>query len=1042
MPLLPRMSRMVAAMAPLLLSSLVQAQVTLDWTERANSVDTGPWSIEIINTGGTPSYGIVSGGDSPALRDAFSETEDTSFTLTLQGLDTNFDPTDFTSGTPAKIDSNSKGAAINTNTGILFTLDLANLDADQGLEISAFTSNESSSLTICLNEERISSADTFLGITATHQDQIAFVAESGNARLQTITLDIVTVNQVITADPIQDLNASIAESITISSWTDQSGNGNDALPEIGNVTYPSSSLLSTGIPGIDFGSERTSIELFSSSESAAWLDQSSNPNGFAIMVAFKCEDIVPGVFNDLLGNSTDSTTGLQLGYTENGQLQVTLNGTVLSTPPASALEAGDTVIAALNYDADASTLSLWNSISGTSFETSVIPTDFSTDQPVTAGSIDAPNQYINGVIGAIQVFDQSLNQDLFASTRSSFTSDWVLRPNIIMFFVDDMPWYDTPVAMDDRMPNSYRAALRRLEINGEPYKWNIARLATEGMTFLNGYASAPQCTPSRASLQTGQSTARNRVAVSGGDWGEFREEVGGEPNKFPVIENGVQFPLTAPMIPQVLAPFGYQCAHYGKWHIEPAPGIAGYADSDGSTNNNDGSPNEPNNPKRIPEITDRAINFITTQHNAKQPFYLQLSQYAVHRQFQSLDSSQALFLNDEAVNGDEGIATYLGMVYDLDQALGQLMTHLESLGIYDNTYIIFTADNGDRANISLSEMKEPFYGDKWMLWQLGIRVPLIVSGPSVVEGDRTAFNAVTYDFLPTFLDWAGGNPSTLSNIDGISLKGLLEGESQSDERVNRSLYFHYPHYRNSMPMSAVVQGKWKMLRAWDGEIRIDEHQISDRDMLFDLSIDPGEFHNLNNTSPELSTKTDELAAELDAYLTEVDAWVPADNSVAYLADNGQTFDALKDKANDNYPLFEGTRPPNLNYSLNDLDKSPLEYWFDNWGVDIGNAENDFDLDGFTNLLEYNLGTDPTAPDPDTPLLLPFVNEGSANLEFQFTARHNPGEVSVTAEYTETLTDDWETIDSTINYTGGLYDVQKVTPPSTDAAFFRIRITTP
>ena len=1033
----------------LLLASIAQAQTTLDWTGRIRGTDSGPWSIEIQNTAGTPSYGTISGGDIPGLTGSFSETDDVSLTLTLQGL-TNFNPTDFTSGTSIQINGNNSGASIGSNEGILFTLDLSNLDADQGLEISAFTSNDSSSLTIYFNQERISNAEQFSGLTAIDGDQIAFVAEAGSARLQTLTLDIVPYTPPVPIEPIQTLNASITDSITgsdpVSSWADQSGNGNNALPEIGSVAYPSTSLFANDKPGIDFGSGRNSIELFSASESDAWLNQSSDSNGFAILVSFKCEEIVTGVFNDLLGNSTDGTTGLQLGYTAGGQIQVILDGTTLSADSSANIQAGGNAVVAVNYDAATNTLSLWNSITGDLKNATVNAADFSTSQPVTAGSINAPSQYINGLIGAIQVFDQSLDEELFADKRIAFTSDWIHRPNIILIFVDDMPWYDTPVAMDERMPNSYRAALRRLEIDGVPYEWNITRLAEEGMTFMNGYASAPQCTPTRASLQTGQTTARNKVGVNGANWGEYRETIkvdGVEvPNPFPVKENGIDFPLKVPMIPQVLAPLGYKCAHYGKWHIEPAPDVAGYVASDGNTNNGEGTPDDPNNPKQITLITDDAIKFITKWHDAKHPFYIQLSHYAVHREFQSLDTSKALFINDEAVNSNQTDATYLGMVYDLDQALGRLMAHLELLGIYDNTYIIFTADNGDRANVSFDEMKEPFYGDKWMLWQLGIRVPLIISGPGVVQGSRTPFNAVTYDFLPTYFEWAGGDPSTLENIDGISLKGLLEGESQSEERVNRSLYFHYPHYRNSMPMSAVVQGKWKLLRAWDGEIRIDDHQISDRDMLFDLSVDPGEFHNLNSndSSQELKDKAIELANDLDIYLGGVEAWTPLDNSNAYNADGGATFDALKHESNNEYSLFEGTRGSNS--ALKDLDKSPMQHWFDNWVVDIGDASNDFEGDGLTNLMEYILGTDPTVADAENSSALPRMVKSDEGIEFQFTTRYNPGAVSAKAQHKQTLADDWEDITATTIDLGALLQTESVPAPTGDSGFFRIKITTP
>jgi hypothetical protein len=238
-------------------------------------------------------------------------------------------------------------------------------------------------------------------------------------------------------------------------------------------------------------------------------------------------------------------------------------------------------------------------------------------------------------------------------------------------------------------------------------------------------------------------------------------------------------------------------------------------------------------------------------------------------------------------------------------------------------------------------------------------------------------------------------------------------------------------------MSAVVQGKWKMIRAWDGQIRSEEHhKIDDRDMLFDLSIDPGEFHNLNNTSPESTAKTDELAADLDAYLTEVDAWTPKDNQDAYEADNGVTFEAEKHKSNDEYSLFEGTRPSNS--ALKDLDKSPTAHWFENWGVDIGDASNDFEGDGLTNLMKYILRTDPTVADTENNRVLPRMVTSDEGLEFQFTTRYNPGAASVTAQYKQTLTDDWEAIDATTKDSGALLQTESVPVPAGDTGFFASR----
>lgn len=72
-------------------------------------------------------------------------------------------------------------------------------------------------------------------------------------------------------------------------------------------------------------------------------------------------------------------------------------------------------------------------------------------------------------------------------------------------------------------------------------------------------------------------------------------------------------------------------------------------------------------------------------------------------------------------------------------------------------------------------------------------------------------NVTNYDLLPTFDDWAGGEPADLANVDGMSLKGILEGETPSQDLLNRSLYFHDPHYRSATPLSVVVKGTNKLV---------------------------------------------------------------------------------------------------------------------------------------------------------------------------------------------------------------------------------------
>ena len=146
---------------------------------------------------------------------------------------------------------------------------------------------------------------------------------------------------------------------------------------------------------------------------------------------------------------------------------------------------------------------------------------------------------------------------------------------------------------------------------------------------------------------------------------------------------------------------------------------------------------------------------------------------------------------------------------DLDGRIGAVLDKLASLGIDDNTHVILVADNGYRHSF-LPGLTQPLHATKWWLWQGGIRVPMIAKGPGVKPGTTFKGNVVNYDFLPTFVDWAGGNPDAMKNIDGVSLAPYMAGVKPDEQFLQRRLFFHYPHYRSTMPHSAIVAGSRKV----------------------------------------------------------------------------------------------------------------------------------------------------------------------------------------------------------------------------------------
>lgn len=476
------------------------------------------------------------------------------------------------------------------------------------------------------------------------------------------------------------------------------------------------------------------------------------------------------------------------------------------------------------------------------------------------------------------------------------------KPNIVLIFVDDWAWCGTPIFMDETMPNSKMPLLQMP---------NLDKMASQGMKFRNAYSGAPQCSPSRVALQTGQASARNgfTVYMNGGksDYYDSNPEY----SQFPVVPcvSDMSIDEDAVTIPEALSPLGYACAHIGKWHMRGNPSDEGYIVHDGATTNNEGNQKIEGDPKRMFSITEKAIDFMEEQVEAKKPFYLQISHYAMHAGFECLPETREKYTKMPEIEEyyqkvgktaetierrHQDPATWLGMGEDLDGRIGAILDRIEELGIEDNTYVIMTSDNGYRHffyhDLGLAQ---PLHSGKWWVWQGGIRVPMVVCGPGIKAGSVCNENVINYDFMPTFYEWAGGNPKKLKDIDGISLARLMEGEKTSEKFSNRYLYFHYPHYRTSMPHSAIVSGTKKVIHFYERP---------DIPMLFDLSADEGEVKNLAKKDSETHKK---LFNEMMRYFEETGARIPKLNP-------DYDFDIYKKAKYSNdrvlWGPFEGERP--------------------------------------------------------------------------------------------------------------------------------------
>ena len=413
-------------------------------------------------------------------------------------------------------------------------------------------------------------------------------------------------------------------------------------------------------------------------------------------------------------------------------------------------------------------------------------------------------------------------------------------PNIILILTDDQGWSQRSGLMDPDNPKSGSRYLHTPAMN---------RIAEEGMRFTGGYSPAPLCTPTRRSILCGTSAARSGT--------EFA-------SKWVPADH-----MTLPRALKLANP-KYQCAHFGKWgeKMISSPEECGYDVSDGHTGNVTGGMENKmqpahivEDPKRTGSVTDRTIKFIQKQTKAGKPFYAQVSYYAVHLRTElrqaSLEKYQKKGAPDRAYS--QGWA---GMLEELDRGIGRLLDELDTLGISENTYVVFTTDNGGRGIVPGGNPKSPapnvpLSGAKHSLLEGGIRVPLIVRGPSIKAGSVCRVPVVGYDFLPTFYALAGGKDDLSKELDGGSFVPLFsDPETDSVKRPIDGLIFSRPRQR----MAAIRAGKWKLLAKINAKREIQSSK------LFNVVEDIAEKNDLFTTQAD---KAKQLQARLKTYLETV-----------------------------------------------------------------------------------------------------------------------------------------------------------------------------
>lgn len=414
------------------------------------------------------------------------------------------------------------------------------------------------------------------------------------------------------------------------------------------------------------------------------------------------------------------------------------------------------------------------------------------------------------------------------------------KPNILIFFIDDMGWRD-PAFMGS-------------DFHETP---NIDKLAKEGMVFMQSYASAGNCAPSRASLMSGQYTPRHGIyAVTSTDRPD------GQPKRLVPVPNNQILALDNYTIAEALSEAGYKTGLFGKWHLHAngqealyGPDKQGFSTTDATHPKTNQQFEADNDPKDIYKITSQGIDFIKA--NKSNPFFLFLSHHAVHSGFQArkpyLDYFRAK--NKGVMHSN---VTFAAMWKSLDDEIGRVLQTLKEEGLDENTLVIFTSDNGGLAQIGHT----PLRSSKGSYYEGGIRTPFIARWTGTIKaGTITQTPVINQDLYPTALELAGAKPAMGKTLDGESIVPVL---LQKGGLSRQSIFWHFPGYLDTRakPTTTIRKGDWKLLlfhEEWLLDGGWDKRHTNKSVELYNIAQDMSESKNLAMQEPD---KRDELLKEL------------------------------------------------------------------------------------------------------------------------------------------------------------------------------------
>lgn len=408
---------------------------------------------------------------------------------------------------------------------------------------------------------------------------------------------------------------------------------------------------------------------------------------------------------------------------------------------------------------------------------------------------------------------------------------------------------------------------------------HIDAMAAKGANFTNAFVTTALCSPSRASILTGQYMHNHRV----------------------VDNNDTDLSETI-FFPQYLQKAGYQTGFFGKWHMgggtdAPRPGFDQWVSFRGQGHYTAPGPrwtlnvNGESVPQKgyiTDELTDYALDWLDTI-DRQQPFFLYLSHKAVHARFEPAERHKDLYSDVEieapasqantpenyegkpmwvknqrnswhgvdfpyhsSLDIKEYYRDYCRCMNAVDDSVGRVREYLARHGLAENTVVMLMGDNGFLFG-------EHGLIDKRNAYEESMRVPLVIEAPKLIEGGTTLTPVVAnIDIGPTIMELAG--LQTPQQMDGMSFVGVATGKVPADQWRDYLLYeynweWNFPH---TPSMFALRGDRYKFIQY---------HGIWDTDELYDLHNDPQEMHNLIN-EPEMQETVRQLRAKLNRELAE------------------------------------------------------------------------------------------------------------------------------------------------------------------------------